>query len=152
MALVHERLYRSKDFAHIDFEGYTRQLGKELFQAYEIESGNITLETAIENVYVNINQAVPCGLIINELLSNALKYAFPSDRTGKVIVALKPHENGMFELSVCDDGIGISDEVDLTTGKTTGMAIVNALVRQLRAEIAIDRSKGTCFHIRFKRK
>ena len=152
MALVHEKLYSSDNLASIDFTSYTKLLALELFSVYQMQPNQVALDTQIKNIKIDINQAVPCGLILNELLSNALKYAFPNDRKGKVIVALKSYDKGMLELSVCDDGIGISDEVDVITGKTTGMVIVNALARQLRAEIAIERNNGTCFQIRFKGK
>jgi PAS domain S-box-containing protein len=152
MALVHEKLYSSHNFASIDFASYAQQLAVELFSAYEIQSNQVSLDTQIEDVKIDINQAIPCGLILNELLSNALKYAFPNDRKGKIIVALKSLKEGILELSVCDDGKGISDEVELASEKTTGITIVNALARQLRAEIAIERNNGTCFHIRFKGK
>lgn len=149
MALVHEKLYGSHDFSRVDFASYARQLAKELFQAYEINSEQVKLETRIERIQVDINKAVPCGLILNELLSNALKYAFPGNRRGTVSIALKQNEDGMLVLSVCDDGIGIPEGADVMTANTMGMLIVNALIGQLDAKMVIERNDGTSFHIRF---
>lgn len=150
MALVHERLYRSADFVRVDFATYAEQLAKELLHAYGKQPDAVVLETRLDDVRINMNQAIPCGLILNELLSNALKYAFPDNRTGRILVALDSDSCSSCCLSVCDDGIGLPAGLDVKTAQTTGMVIVNALVRQLQAELQIEQGYGVCFNIRFK--
>lgn len=149
MALVHERLQCSSDFAHVDFEHYIRQLAGELFHNYRIHSDNITLDIQTEGVQVNIDQAVPCGLIVNELLSNALKHAFSNGRGGRIEISLTPGQGKMLELGVCDDGKGLPESLDLERVETLGLTIVNALVEQLGGEMVLDRTQGTCFRISF---
>jgi len=151
MALIHERLQCSNDLAHVDFEYYIRQLADGLLQNYRIHADNILLDVQTEGVQVNIDQAVPCGLIVNELLSNALKHAFPNDREGRLEIALKSGQGRKLELKVCDDGVGLPDSVDLQKADTLGLKIVNALVEQLDGEMVLDRAKGTCFRITFAR-
>jgi PAS domain S-box-containing protein len=150
MALVHEALYRSTDFAHVDFSAYTRQLVVDLFHTYEIDSNKVKLETRIEPIDIDINQAIPCGLIINELLSNTLKHAFRGDGGGRVTVAMDSDDEGMIELSVCDDGVGLPEGTDVVREQSVGLTIVNALVRQLRGEMVVKQNPGCCFQIRFE--
>ena len=150
MALVHERLYRSADFAHIDFGAYIRKLAEDLFHVYEVQNHAIELDTRVQDVRININQAIPCGLIVNELLSNALKYAFPGERAGRIVVTLRPDKARKHELSVCDDGVGLPEGFDLQTAQTTGMVIVRALARQLGANVVVDGDGGVCFRIFFR--
>jgi len=152
MALIHERLYRSTDLAHINFQDYIQQLARDLFQSYEVFSDTITLAVRSVNVQIDIGQAVPCGLIINELLSNALKHGFLKNKNGKIDVTLQYHQGVMLELKVCDDGQGLPEDFNVENAKTLGLTLVNALVNQLDGEMIVDRSRGTCFQIRFERK
>jgi PAS domain S-box-containing protein len=149
MALVHERLYVSDDLAHIDLATYITRLAEGLLQSYEVRRDVITLEAHVEDVSMNINQGVPCGLIVNELISNALKHAFPDGRQGTVGVAFRCIGDGLHELSVYDDGVGLPQGFSLETAGTTGMAIVKALAGQLGGELEVGRSGGASFHIRF---
>lgn len=150
MALVHERLYRSPDFTHVEFNTYIRQLAEDLFKTYRVQSDAVVLDTRIQAVEISINQAIPCGLIVNELVSNALKHAFPDDRPGKIVVTLGSESSGICDLSVCDDGLGLPHGLDTVNARTTGLAIVNALVHQLDAEMNIEPRDPTCFHVRFR--
>ncbi len=149
MALVHERLYCSKDLAHVDFQDYIRQLAKDLFHNYDVHSDTIALDIRVEDVEVDISQAVPCGMITNELLSNALKHAFPKGGRGQIEITLQPFQGRMLELKVCDNGLGLPEELDVEKTETLGLTIVKALVEQLDGEMVLDRSRGTCFRIRF---
>ena len=151
MALIHERLQCSSDFAHVDFEHYIRQLADELFRNYRVDSDSIILDVQTEGAQVSIDQAVPCGLIVNELLSNALKYAFPNDTEGRIEISLKPGKENKLELIVCDDGVGLPDHMELEKAETLGLTIVNALVEQLSGEMVLDRAQGTCFRLTFPR-
>ena len=150
MALVHERLQCSSDLAHVDFDHYIRQLADELFQNYRIRSDSIALDIRTEGVQVSTDQAVPCGLIVNELLSNALKHAFPDGREGRIEIMLKPGQRGMLELRVCDDGAGLPEGLDPEKTDTLGLTIVNALVEQLDGEMVLERTRGTCVRISFE--
>jgi two-component sensor histidine kinase len=150
MALVHERLYRSADFAHVEFDTYIQQLAEDLFRTYGVRSDAVVLDTRIQTVEISINQAIPCGLIVNELVSNALKHAFPDSRPGRIIVTLGRESPGIYDLSVCDDGRGLPHGFDTANAKTTGLTIVNALVRQLDADMNVEPGNPTCFHVRFR--
>jgi two-component sensor histidine kinase/CheY-like chemotaxis protein len=150
MALVHEKLYQSRDLAKIDFAAYLRSLSAHLFQFFAVDADRIRLETDLEDVSLDIISAVPCGLVINELLTNALKYAFPGDRKGVVRVELHRGEDGTFELRVADDGAGFPEAVDFRRTDSLGLQIVNLLVGQLEGTIELDRTNGTAFTLFFR--
>ena len=147
MALVHEKLYQSKNFAKINFAEYTESLVKYLFKAYELHSGNITLELYIDEVTLNIDTAIPCGLIINELVSNALKYAFPDNRAGTISISLHSGANHHFTLIIKDDGVGLPRDWDFKNAKSLGLQLVKVLTKQLKGTIEIDRSRGSQFRV-----
>jgi len=151
MSLVHEKLYQSKDFTHVPFRDYLTSLIRYLYQSYTPKAGTIELVTEIEDLPLTITHAIPCGLIVNELLSNALKHAFPGERTGTITLSLHSPEPHTYELTVSDDGIGIPDEIDPKTTKTLGLHLVSILVEdQLKGEIEVEREGGTRVRIRFK--
>ncbi|MFA4876014.1 MAG: PAS domain S-box protein [Methanoregula sp.] len=146
MALVHEKLYRAEDIAHIDLNDYIKFLGTGLFQFYDAKSRGIRFSLDISGVGVDINTAIPLGLIINELISNSLKYAFPAGRTGEVFISV---QNTGQEVTVIfrDDGIGIPADFDWRNTPSLGLRLVNSLVDQLSGTIELDRSAGTLFTI-----
>ena len=150
MALIHERLYHSEDLANIDFGEYLNTMIDSMFQSYGLTSGEVSLRTDISGVALGIGVAIPCGLIVNELVSNALKYAFPEGMGGEIIVALRIIDNDEIELSVGDNGIGIPAGLDYRHTKTLGLNLVNALVKQLKGTIRLDRESGTEFRITFR--
>ena len=149
--LVHEKLYESKDFARIDLAGYVRTLSQELFQAYKINPGKIDLIIQTDgDVYVDINKAIPCGLILNELISNALKHAFPGDRQGELQIIIRETKNTEIEIVVRDNGLGLPDDVDIHQPRSVGLYLVNGLVKnQLDGQIEVRRDNGTEFRIKF---
>ncbi|MGI0489876.1 sensor histidine kinase [Pantanalinema rosaneae CENA516] len=155
IALIHERLYRSKDFSKIDFAQYISSLVASLLSSYRVSSDAIALTTKVDGTELGINQAIPCGLIINELIANSLKYAFPSGYAGKLEVEFYTNQNGEITLIVRDNGIGIPEQIQLTaTGiashtASLGLKLVQDLVYQLKGGIAIDRTQGTTFRITF---
>ena len=149
MALIHEKLYRSGSLAEIDFGDYVESLVGELLRMYNVPLGVITVTTDIENVQLGVDTAIPCALIINELVSNSLKYAFPDGRTGGVTVALQ-RANGAYMLTVADDGVGFPADVDFRATDSLGMQLVVTLVNQLEGTITLDRTSGTTFVITFK--
>lgn len=149
MALIHEKLYQSKDLAKIDFSDYIQDLVINLFCAYEVHSDAITLKLNIGDVFLGINAAIPCGLIINELVSNSLKYAFPAGRLGEICIDLHSVSDNKFALTVSDNGIGFPKELDFRNTESLGLQIVIDLITQLSGTIDIDSNKGTKFKIIF---
>lgn len=152
MSLVHEKFYLSQDLSNIDFETYVKDLIKTLTQSYGISQDKITLDVNIENVSLEIDTAISCGMIINELISNSLKYAFPQSAKGHIGISILPAERDRVELIVSDNGIGIPAELDFQKTSTLGLQLVNTFVKdQLAGEIELDRSVGTKFKIKFKK-
>jgi two-component sensor histidine kinase len=150
MALVHEKLYGSKDFARIDMAGYLRTLSQDLFQSHKINPGRIDLIIQTDGVHVDINKAIPCGLILNELISNALKHAFPGDRQGELQIIIREEKNTEIEIVVRDNGLSLPDNVDIHQPRTVGLHLVNGLVKnQLDGQMEVRRDNGTEFRIKF---
>lgn len=153
MALIHEKFYRSKDLSNIDFKAYVKELTQNLIQSYGIPVGKIAVNIDVKDVSLGINTAIPCGLLINELISNSLKHAFPRPIEGKINVSMQPVEKNQIELVISDNGIGIPAELDFRKTNSLGLQLVNTLVKdQLDGEIELDRSAGTKFKIKFKEK
>ena len=151
MALVHDKLYRSKDLAHIDFREYIKDLAENQFRSYGVKRDRISLKVAAEELFFEIDLATPCGLIISELVSNALKHAFPQNRKGEIKIALSAIDGHEFELIVSDDGVGIPADVDFENTESFGLYLINLLVEQLDGTIDLDRDGGTAFRIRFRK-
>jgi PAS domain S-box-containing protein len=151
MALVHEKLYQSKDIAHINFADYIRSLTTNLFQSYREKQTGIKLTTDVGAVLLDIPTAIPCGLVINELTANALKHAFPNGKKGDIHIALHLVEGDELELIVSDNGIGFPEALDFRNPETLGLQLVNSLVEvQLNGTIELDKNGGTTFKITFK--
>lgn len=149
MALIHERLYRSTDQKSIDFADYIQTLTRDLFDTYSTEKGRAELLMEVDNVMVDVNNAVPLGLIINELVTNCLKYAFPDDRNG--IISIKFHkDDDEYLLEVSDNGIGIPEDFDIEKSDSLGMLLITSLTSQIQGELEVQRSPGTTFRIKFK--
>ncbi|MFA4861405.1 PAS domain S-box protein [Methanoregula sp.] len=151
MAFVHEKLYQSEDIAHIDIASYTRFLVTHLFSFYGVDSRQVVLNMDIGKIMSSINTAIPLGLIINELASNALKHAFPEGRTGTLSITIRQVEKTL-SLSVMDDGIGVPGDFDWRNAETLGLRLVISLVDQLDGTIELDRCSGTAFTIVIKEK
>jgi PAS domain S-box-containing protein len=152
MALIHEKLYKSADLSKINFIKYIEDLSQSLFEFYEVDSTQISLEIDGKDVFLDIDTSVPCGLIINELVSNSLKHAFPDDRKGNVQITLHPINNEVFELAISDNGIGTREGLDIKNTKSLGLKLVDVLVRQINGNIKCNRTRGTEFIIKFKQK
>ncbi|MCZ7360361.1 MAG: PAS domain S-box protein [Candidatus Methanoperedens sp.] len=151
MALIHEKLYRSENFSRIDLKEYIDDLVSGLFQSYGISEDKVALNINAENVLLGIDSAIPCGLIINELVSNSLKHAFPEDESGEINILIHSTDEDMIELSIGDNGIGIPEDLDFRRTESLGLRIVNVLVEnQLHGEITLNRDRGTKFKIKFK--
>jgi PAS domain S-box-containing protein len=149
MALLHETLYRAGNFARIDFAGYVDDLCAHLFRSCGTEAARIKLQTRVAGVSLNLDQAVPCGLIINELASNALKHAFPSGRSGTITVALATDEHQQITLSVSDDGVGLPPGLDIPQTQTLGLQLVCSLAQQLGGTAHFGAGLGTTCTVTF---
>ena len=149
MGLIHQTLYQSKDFAKVDFSRFLDSLVPTLVGSYGVNPDRITLSVEAEQVLFPINAAIPCGLVVNELISNALKHAFPGGRSGEIRVRLFSEPDGVTVLSVADDGVGIPEGVDLGRTSTLGLQLVTLLADQLGGKIAMRRSDPTEFVLSF---
>ncbi|MCB1776659.1 MAG: CHASE domain-containing protein [Candidatus Competibacteraceae bacterium] len=147
MALLHETLYQSSNFAQISLPNYVENLCIHLWRAMGSTTGRIELERQIDAVGLPLDQAVPCGLIINELVSNALKHAFPAGRGGRVRVTIQAQPDQRLALIVADDGVGLPPRADPRCAETLGLQLVFMLVEQLRGTLVVTRDTGTAFQI-----
>lgn len=151
MSLVHEKLYQSSDFTKIDFNEYIKDIVHGLYQSYGVDTGKVSLNIIVEDVSLGVDSAIPCGLIINELVTNSLKHAFSDGRKGEIKIIVHKADENEIEVTICDNGIGIPESIDFRKTESLGLHLVTILVEnQLHGKIYLDRSKGTEFKIRFK--
>jgi len=148
MALIHEKLYMSQKLARINLAEYTKSLVDYLYHCYDIHLDRISLKLDAEKIVVGADTAIPCGLIINELVSNSLKHAFPEGRSGEIYIKISSEGEQCFKMVVGDDGIGF--EADPEKANTLGLLLVSTLTKQIDGSIKLDRSQGTRFEIAFK--
>jgi PAS domain S-box-containing protein len=148
MSFIHDLLYQTKDFTNIDFAKYLENITSHIMNTYNLNK-NISLNLNIESIFLNLDNAIPCGLIVNELITNAFKYAFPNDKKGEINVTLKLID-GQVRLSVADNGIGIKKEVNYQTSESLGFQLINSLVSQIDAKLIYDNKIGTQFTLYFK--
>lgn len=152
MSFIHESLYQTSYFSSIDFSDYIMSLTKNLVHSYSVGQQSLQLKTNFERVFLNLDQAIPCGLIVNELVSNALKYAFPNGQKGKLQLSIR-EENGKVKLGVSDNGVGVSEDFNFEETDTLGLQLVFTLIEQLDGEVTF-RSKpgvGTEYFITFEK-
>ena len=150
MALIHEALYQSEDLANIRFRDYIKSLTTHLFRSYGVSAGKIRLKIEADSLLLGIDLAIPCGLVINELVSNALKHAFPDRREGEIKISLRSFDENQIRLVVSDDGIGVPEDVTTRQAGSLGLHLVTILVEdQLHGEMELDRANGTEFRITF---
>jgi len=149
MGMIHERLYRTGDLTTIDMSEYMNTLATTLFRSYRTEGSDITLNIDAEKMDLDIDAIIPCGLIVNELVTNALKYAFPQGGKGEIGVSLKDNGDGTCTLGVRDSGIGLPEGMDIHRTSSLGMQIITALCRQIDASLEVISKKGTEFRMTF---
>jgi two-component sensor histidine kinase len=148
MALIHEQLYESGDSREVDLAKHAAQLVSNLSNSYGVDSRHVNFEIAIDTLPLSVDRAIPAGLILNELISNALKHAFPDGRPGPIRIE-GGHCDGRTALAVRDDGVGVPENVDLDHPQSMGLEIVRILTRQLKGVHELDRKGGTTFRICF---
>ncbi|MFA5191707.1 MAG: PAS domain S-box protein [Verrucomicrobiia bacterium] len=152
MALLHETLYQSQNLAHVNFATYIENICSHLFRSYGPKAARVKLEPRLEDVTIDLDRAVSCGLIINELVSNAIKHAFPGGREGRIEVELRTTPEEQIILRVADNGVGLPPELDIHQTGTLGHQLVFMLVEKLRGAVEISRERGVAFHITFQAK
>jgi two-component sensor histidine kinase/DNA-binding NarL/FixJ family response regulator len=150
MALVHEKLYQTMDLARIDFAGYIESLTIYLCSSHMTDPEQISLTMEVGDVALVIDKAIPCGLIINELVSNSLTHAFPEGRKGNVTIRFHADDQGVVTLMVADDGVGLPPGMDFRDTKSMGLQLVTMMTKQLQGEISLLNEGGASFTIRFK--
>lgn len=150
MAIIHELLYRSKNLSTIEIREYLKELVSYIARTYNIKNTvTVELKFDINKESIDISKAIPCGIIINELLSNSFKYAFPSNKKGKIIIEFTRTGKRHYKLKVCDNGIGMSPKINLSDPETLGLQLIYSLVEQLDGKIKVTSKKGTIFTIVF---
>ena len=151
MGLTHQLLYEHKDFSRVDLGEYLSRLSQLLLSTYRAHGKGVKLELVLppERHYVGLEKAIPCGLAVNELVTNAFKHAFPAERQGTIIVSLAAGSNNEVVLTIADDGIGLPPGFNINTIKSLGLRLVPLLTEQLRGTLAMDASAGSSFALRF---
>ena len=149
IALIHEQLYRSRNYGRIPFSEYVRSLAGNVFEATGVSPELVTLELAIDDVALAVDLAIPCGLVINELITNALKHGFPDGRRGRVRVELGRRADG-FVLAVADDGVGLPEGFTLATASSMGLSLVQTLAEQLHARVDVALQPGARVQLAFQ--
>jgi two-component sensor histidine kinase len=151
MAFVHERLYQSEDLASVDVREYLESLTGYLLAAYEGSTDTIFLTLQVDDVHLDLDTAIASGLIVNELVSNALKHAFPPawEDEGEIVVKLGSSDDGRFQLTVTDNGVGLPSELDLEDAESLGLRLVKMLIQQMEGTLELGKDAGTTFSITF---
>ncbi len=149
MALIHEQLYQTENLSQIEVAAYLQNLVANLFSSYEIRGSTISLRMNIEEIYLDVEQAIPCGLIINELICNSLKYAFPQGKEGEIYISFYS-DNNRITMIVSDNGVGIPKELNWQSADSLGLKLVNALTEQLEGTLELNRDIGTEFKLTFQ--
>jgi PAS domain S-box-containing protein len=150
MALIHEKLYQAQDLAHVNFADYVRNLVAFLFASYQVNAAVVSLAINVaDDVHLDIDTAIPCGLIINELVSNALKHAFADGRTGGLWIDLDKTADSQLELVVRDNGVGLPTELNFRRAKSLGLRLVASLVDQIEGNLELVNGQGALFRVTF---
>jgi PAS domain S-box-containing protein len=149
MALVHEKLYRSKSLNKIEFSDYIKSLVRDLFDSYNVDNNRISFSSDLEGTFLKIDTGVLCGLIVSELISNSLKHAYPDGRKGNIYISMHSNSSKKYKLIVKDDGVGFPQDIDFRNTESLGLQLVTSLTDQLGGEIELERNGTTQFEITF---
>ena len=149
VSLIHEQIYQAESLADLDFGDYVKRLADRVFLAYCVNPSRVTMAVDVEPIHVGVDRAIPCGLILNEFLSNSLKHAFRDGRQGTIRIWLHRTEDNFAELEVSDNGIGFAADFKWDEGRSLGLKIVKTLVQQLRGELSVSGDGGGRFRLRW---
>jgi two-component sensor histidine kinase len=151
LSLVHEKLFEARDLSNISLKDYIEDLAQALVTSYQGSNKRISVTVDVEDVFLSLDSITSCGLIINELLSNSLKYAFPDEKAGNIRIVLQSTDKGEIELRISDNGIGLPEGLDFENPKTLGLKLVRGLAEdQLRGKIELTNKKRAAFLITLK--
>ena len=150
IALVHERLYESSDLENVDLNEYTKKLVNDLSKSYGTDPKHIILKNNVGKIYIDMDTATSCGLIINELVSNSLKHAFKGELSDKIIIEFNLNDN-YITMDISDNGIGMPNNIDFNNPDTLGLQLVKTLVNQIEGNIQYNWENGTQYSIKFKK-
>jgi two-component sensor histidine kinase len=150
MALIHEELYQTRDLARVDFSKYIDVLARNLLGSYGVKEDQVRLETDVESVDLVVDTAIPCGLILNELISNSLKHAFPDGRKGTIRISFKTIGDDLYEITVADDGDGPPEGTNVLESSSLGLQLVTMLIEQLHGKLQVETVGGLTFRFSFK--
>lgn len=148
MAMIHEKLYQSKSFAEIDLKDYMKELTNHICSTYITNDKKIVLESNFDDVQLNINQAVPVGLIINEILANAIEHGFEGRQEGTIKIGMHQVDEKI-QIQIKNDGNGLPDDVDFAQSESTGFAIVGALIKQIDGDLSVENKEGLNIKLTF---
>ncbi|MFH0892190.1 MAG: histidine kinase dimerization/phosphoacceptor domain -containing protein [Candidatus Falkowbacteria bacterium] len=149
MLQVHDRLYRAGDLAQIGLKDYISDLVQSLFDMHKIDKSQVTARVNVGDISLSVDQAIPCSLIINELVSNSLKYAFPENRKGIVSVDFNSIDEDNYELAVSDNGVGFGNAANINQVNSLGLALVNTLTKEIKGDMDLVEQQGVKARIRF---
>ncbi len=151
MAIIHEKLYQSKDLAKINFQEYVTNLTNTLYETYRYSNQNLEIKINVEKIFLGIDSAIPCGLIINEIFSNSLKHAFSGINNGEITISFN-QENDYFYLIIKDNGIGLPENFDIKKAKSLGLKLISTLIKQIKGHLELNGNNGTEFKISFPKR
>ncbi len=149
MALIHETLYRSTDLGRVNLAQYIPELAVNVYESMHLNAYAVHMDIQVEDIYAKIDPAISCALIVNELMTNALKYAFTPNDQGVLGIEIKREQGDTVLLKVWDNGVGVPADLDIEHGQSLGLRIVSSLVRQLRGSMQLNRERGTEWVIHF---
>jgi PAS domain S-box-containing protein len=150
MSMIHDRLYRTQDCSSVKIAEYMHSLVNMLMDFYKTDSNRIKFDCKIPDISLDVDIMIPCGLIVNELITNAIKYAFPDEKRGTIHIELQKGSEDEYTLLVGDDGIGLPEDLNIYQTESLGMQIVTSLVKQMQGSLEVAVNNGTEFKIRFR--
>ncbi|MHA1969295.1 MAG: PAS domain-containing sensor histidine kinase [Candidatus Hodarchaeales archaeon] len=152
MALIHEKLYESQDLAKVNFNNYLKDMINNMLMSCGLNSQKVAFKTDVQDITLGVDTAIPCGLIINELVSNSIKYAFPEGKEGEIKVSLRRNGTAEVKMTISDNGVGMPEDVDFRNTDSLGLNLVNTLVKQIQGKMELNKEKGSKFEITFRRR
>jgi two-component system, sensor histidine kinase PdtaS len=150
MSFAHQKLYQSKNFSEVDFCDYLKKIISQITHIFGTESKNIRIKVNCENAMLGIETIIPCGMLVNEIITNSVKHAFPGNKRGEIKVTFRKADGDKYRLTVSDNGVGIPGGVDIADAKTLGLQLIETLAKQLEAKTELHGKNGTEYRITFK--
>lgn len=151
MSMIHEMLYNSDNLANVEYSRYVHQLATNLISSFKGEVNNIELSLDIPKIFLNLDTAIPLGLLINEIITNSLKYGIPQHSSGTIHIKIEEHSDTDFTLYIGDNGVGFSKEINSKTSNSLGLSLIDSLTSQLKGSLEKLKGKGTNYKINFKK-